>query len=69
MQTLLPMIVPEHLFTRAVAASSSAQQAATIGGPALGGALYLVSPTLVYVLCATLFLLPRCNSCSFACST
>jgi MFS family permease len=56
MQTLLPMIVPEHLFTRAVAASSSAQQAATIGGPALGGALYLVSPTLVYVLCATLFL-------------
>lgn len=56
MQTLLPMIVPEHLFTRAVAASSSAQQAATIGGPALGGVLYLVNPTLVYVLCATLFL-------------
>jgi MFS family permease len=56
MQALLPMIVPQALFTRAVAASSSAQQAATIGGPAIGGVLYLVSPTMVYVVCAALFL-------------
>jgi MFS family permease len=56
MQTLLPAIVPTHLFPRAVAASASAQQAATIGGPAIGGVLYLVSPTMVYVLCAVLFL-------------
>jgi MFS family permease len=56
LQTLLPAIVPMHLFPRAVAASSSAQQAATIGGPAIGGVLYLVSPTMVYVVCAALFL-------------
>jgi MFS family permease len=56
LQTLLPMIVPEHVFPRAVAASASAQQAATIGGPAIGGVLYLVSPTTVYVVCAALFL-------------
>ena len=56
MQTLLPAIVPVQLFPRAVAASSSAQQAATIGGPAIGGVLYLVSPTMVYVVCAALFL-------------
>jgi MFS family permease len=38
-QTLLPAVVPARLFPRAVAASSSAQQAATIAGPAVGGLL------------------------------
>jgi MFS family permease len=55
-QALLPAIVPAPLFPRAVAASSSAQQAATIGGPALGGFLYLTSPAIVYGVCAALFL-------------
>jgi MFS family permease len=54
-QTLLPAIVPAALFPRAVAASSSAQQAATISGPAVGGLLYAVSPTLVYATCFALF--------------
>jgi len=57
MLTLLPAIVPAALFPRAVAASSSAQQAATIGGPAIGGVLYLVSPTSVYVVCFALYIL------------
>jgi MFS family permease len=56
MQTLLPAIVPAQLFPRAVAASSSAQQAATIGGPAIGGILYMLSPGFVYALCFAAFL-------------
>ena len=54
-QTLLPAVVPAALFPRAVAASSTAQQAATIAGPALGGILYYVSPTSVYAICFLLF--------------
>jgi MFS family permease len=55
-QALLPAIVPAALFPRAIAASSTAQQVATIMGPAVGGLLYAVSPTFVYSLCAALFL-------------
>jgi MFS family permease len=54
-QTLLPAVVPAALFPRAVAASSTAQQAATIAGPALGGFVYYVSPGSVYALCFLLF--------------
>ena len=55
MQTLIPAIVPVGLFPRAVAASASAQQAATIVGPAIGGLIYALSPTAVYTLCFLLF--------------
>jgi MFS family permease len=55
-QTVLPVIVPQGHLTRAIAALASAQQIATIGGPALGGLLYVFGPTLVYGLCCTLFL-------------
>jgi MFS family permease len=54
--SLLPGIVPPTLLSRAVAGASSATQAAFIIGPALGGVLYLVSPTFVYGLCCGLFL-------------
>jgi MFS family permease len=55
-QTVLPVIVaPRHLI-RAIAALASAQQIATIGGPALGGFLYLLGPTFVHGLCCALFL-------------
>ncbi|MPZ57405.1 MAG: MFS transporter [Rhizobiales bacterium] len=54
--SLLPGIVPPELLSRAVAGASSATQAAFIIGPALGGVLYLVSPSLVYGLCCGLFL-------------
>ncbi len=55
MQTLLPAVVPVVLFPRAVAASASAQQAATIAGPAIGGLIYVFSPTAAYTICFTLF--------------
>jgi MFS family permease len=55
MQTLLPAVVPVTLFPRAVAASSAAQQAATITGPAIGGLIYAFSPTAVYTICFVLF--------------
>jgi MFS family permease len=57
MQALVPALVPGPLLPRAVAATSSATQAAIIGGPALGGFLYVVSPVLTYGICAVLFLL------------
>ncbi len=56
MQTLLPAIVPAALLSRAVAASSSSNQIATIAGPAIGGLLFALSPPLVYTLCALLYL-------------
>jgi MFS family permease len=55
-QTLLPAVVPLGLFPRAVAGSSTAQQIATICGPAIGGFLYLASATFVYGVCCMLFL-------------
>jgi len=55
-QTLLPSVVPLPLLARATAASSSATQLAVIGGPALGGLLYAVSPVLVYSLCCALYI-------------
>ena len=53
--SLLPGIVSPEIFPRAVAGANSATQSAFIVGPALGGALYLVSPTLVYGLCGLFF--------------
>jgi MFS family permease len=55
MTTLLPGIVPLSLLSRATAAGASATQIATIGGPAMGGLLYAVSPIVVYALCCTLY--------------
>ncbi len=55
-QTVLPVIVAQKHLTRAIAALASAQQTATIGGPALGGLLYnLIGPTFLYGLCCALF--------------
>ncbi len=48
MQTLLPGVVPSHLFPRALAASASAMQVAIIAGPAIGGLVYVASPVAVY---------------------
>lgn len=47
-QALLPNLVPPESFSRAVALNSSVFQIATILGPALGGALYLAGPRVVY---------------------
>jgi MFS family permease len=56
-QALVPTIVPAALFPRAVAATASATKLATIAGPAVGGVLYLLSPTSVYVTCCALLVL------------
>ena len=52
MHAILPGIVPGPLLSRAIAASATAQQTATICGPAIGGLLYAgVGPAGVYALC------------------
>ncbi len=56
-QAITPLLVPPTLLQQAVAISSSGMQAAIITGPALGGVLYAVSPTLVYAVCGGLSLL------------
>ena len=53
--SLAPTLVPPALVPRAVAAWTSANQVAVICGPALGGLLYTLSPTLVSVLCVLFF--------------
>ena len=44
MQIIVPSLVPLPLVPRAVAGSATANQAATIAGPALGGFLYAAGP-------------------------
>jgi MFS family permease len=56
LQSMLPALVPAPILPRAMAASSSAGQAATILGPALGGLLYVAGPGVVYVLAGVLYL-------------
>jgi MFS family permease len=56
MSAMLPSIVPASVLQRAVAASSSFMQTATIIGPSLGGVLYAVSPALSLGLCAAFLL-------------
>ncbi len=56
LQSILPNIVPASVLPRAIAASTSASQTAIVAGPALGGVLIAVSPTLVFAACAFLWL-------------
>lgn len=50
-----PMLVPTRLLPRAIATNSLVSQVANISGPALGGVLCAVSPTLGYVVCVGLY--------------
>ena len=54
-QSLTPMLLPAHLFPRGMAFSSAGSQAATFGGPALGGLLYTLGASAVYATCALSF--------------
>jgi MFS family permease len=54
-QTLPPSIVPPTVLPQAIAGLSSAYQAATIAGPALGGVLLIGGISFVYATCAILF--------------
>jgi MFS family permease len=56
-QALTPLLVPAAILARAMAFSSSGMQAAIIGGPALGGFLYAAGASVVYIVCAVLFVL------------
>ena len=53
-QALTPMLVPPALFPRAMAFSSAGLQAAVIGGPALGGLIFVAGATAVFATCAML---------------
>ena len=55
LQTTLPNIVPASVLPRAIAGSTSAAQIAIVAGPALGGVLIALSPTLVFATCAVLW--------------
>jgi len=57
MLALVPGIVAPALLPRAIAASASASQTAIICGPALGGLIYGVGPTVVYALCAVIYVI------------
>lgn len=56
MQSLVPLLVPEEDLGRAIALNSSAFQVSVIGGPALGGALYILGPGIAYDTSFALFL-------------
>ncbi|BAK74925.1 major facilitator superfamily transporter [Pseudogulbenkiania sp. NH8B] len=56
MQALLPNVVPPALLPPAVAAAASANEAATILAPALGGFLYALGAEFTYGLDLTLYL-------------
>ena len=57
MHTLVPGIVPPELLQRAIAASSTASQTAIISGPAIGGLLYGLGASTVYLTCTAIFVL------------
>ena len=61
-QAIMPNLVPDALFSRAVAVNSSTWQISTIAGPAIGGLVYLAGPDIVYgsvaaLLAAAFFLI------------
>jgi MFS family permease len=56
-RALPPTLVPARLLPSAMTLRSIASQSAQVAGPALGGVLYAVSPTLVYVLAAAVCVL------------
>ena len=55
MQALTPTLVPREEFPHAVALNSTLFQTASISGPAVGGALYLLGPSVVFGACLGLF--------------
>ena len=56
-QALVPSLVPNAMLPRALAFSSMGMQAAIIGGPALGGFVYVAGADVVYAVCTAAFVL------------
>ena len=55
-QSLVPSLVPPAMLPRAMAFSSAGLQAAIIGGPALGGLIFVAGASAVYATSAVLFI-------------
>jgi len=55
-QSFLPFLVPRERFPTAVAWSSSAQQSATVLGPAVGGLIYLAGAPASFAACSVVSL-------------
>ena len=55
MQALTPTLVPPAMLPRAMAFSSAGMQAAVVGGPALGGVIFVWGAAAVYGVCTALF--------------
>lgn len=53
-QSFVPFLVPRERFAAAVAWSSSANQTATVAGPALGGLIYLLGASVTFATCFVL---------------
>jgi MFS family permease len=56
-QALTPLLVPLRLLQRAMAFSAAGMQTAIIGGPALGGLIFVAGAHMVYASCAMLLVL------------
>ena len=55
LQALTPSLLPPGLLSRGLAFSSAGTQSAVIGGPALGGLVFVAGASAVYGLCALVF--------------
>ena len=55
LQALTPTLLPPGLLSRGMAFSSAGSQTAIIGGPALGGLLFVAGASAVYGACALVF--------------
>jgi MFS family permease len=53
-QAIVPALVPTEQLPRAMALSTAMMKVAVIGGPALGGFLYVTGAAVVYGVCAAL---------------
>ena len=56
MQSLLPLMVPRVMLSRAIAAHVSARHLSVLAGPSLGGILYVFGPAFDYGICSLLVL-------------
>ena len=56
-QALVPMLVPAKLLPKALAFSAAGMQLAVIGGPALGGVIFVAGTHVVYAICSVLFVI------------
>ncbi len=56
MSSLLPIMAPRAILSRAIAAHASAGRLSTLLGPSIGGVLYVFGPSFVYSICGLLIL-------------